>query len=185
MVHSNLSSRSGMSLPSVLLGLAMVTAAAAILYSSIAYFRAGEKRAEGRVYIQNALLESAAMLRSISFDDLLTVCLSKGTLNTEVLNASFCLDSTNPSILNSNSNPATGVGQYASLSQAKAFDVRLDLRTGRPSLEGQACIALFKCNEKVINQFMEIQLLGYWTDPDPSRGTQLNKTTLSVLRTRD
>ena len=180
-----LKSNAGISIMSALMGLAMVTTAALLLASALGFFKAGEVRSINRVLIQNSLLEAASIIRNSDFETLMDLCEVRGNYGTDLLPVSKCLDPLNSMQFNSDSNPTTGVGPSTNANLPKVVDVRLDLKSGRPSMSGQACIALARCDEKITNQFLEIRLVGYWKDPDSRRAPPINQTLLLIERARD
>jgi hypothetical protein len=176
---------SGFSIVAALMGLAMVTSAALLLMSALGFFKANEVRSRGRVLIQNSLLETAAYIRNVDFSTLQTLCETRGAYGADLLPTSKCLDPANRSQFNPDPNESTGVGPSANANLPKIVDVRLDLKTGYPSMTGESCVALAKCDEKVSNQFIEVRLVGYWRDPDSRRAPQINQSQLIIERVRD
>ncbi len=175
-------SRRGFTIVEGLVGLLLVSLAALLLSSIISFNKASQVRLDDRVGIQNILLESVADIRYISYDDILAFCTIRNGLNANILNQSNCFDNpNNPQTLSTNSDllgPATVAGV------AKPIEVRKNIQTGRPDMNGKACIALETCRELIPNQLIEVTLAGIWLDPNPSKSPKYNLTRQVFRRTR-
>jgi hypothetical protein len=175
-------SRKGITLLQGVAGIFIVTMAAIILATVIAYYKTGEVRLDDRVGVQNILLESVSSIRSIAFDDIVTFCVNKNAMATSALMQSPCFNSTtNPTGL---SDDPSIIGPTTSQGLQKPIEVRKNAQTGRPDLNGKACIAIERCRELIPGQLIEITLTGIWMDPNPNKSPRYNLTQQVFRRVR-
>ncbi len=154
--------KNGYTLVGVMVGIALVAAAALVLFGALGNFSILEFRGDRKVHVQQVLFFTANEIQKLEFDLVWSRC------NNTCGGGSDCAQSSaNPGPSNG---PCEVAGQFnEGVSTSNATPDFINRRINWKSEfddAGKVCVELTKCKIRGGGRLLEFEITAYWKDPD-------------------